>query len=515
MSDRRRVTHAAPPGLPGAEALVSRPHVVVVGGGIAGLAAATGLAERGISVDVLERERFLGGRVAGWTEQCNDGTPLAMNRGFHAFFRQYYNLRALLRRSDPHLAALTPVDDYPLIDAQGRRDTFRGLPQTPPWNAIAFALRSPTFRLRDLGRLNARAAAPLAAVSVPNIYQRLDHLDAETFLKNINFPEAARHLAFEVFSRSFFVEPSQLSAAELASMFHIYFLGSSEGLVFDVPTSNFDTALWDPLANYLAGRGVRFRTGVSATTVCQGGVKAFRVDDDIGTSDDADGVVLATDVHRLQRIVDASPDLGDNAWRSQILGLRTAPPYVVQRLWLDRQVGDDRPAFLGTGGLEPLDNVSVLDRYERQATDWTQGHGGSVVELHSYAVAESPPYHGLAQRMLARLHALYPETARAQIVAERLLCRNDCPQFGPGDHARRPGVATPHPTLALAGDGIRVDLPVALMERAATTGWTAANHLLAHWGLAGHTLHTVPIRGRSPILRRLATEKGGSSHEHR
>ena len=137
------------------------------------------------------------------------------------------------------------------------------------------------------------------------------------------------------------------------------------------------------------------------------------------------------------------------------------------------------------------------------------------MELHSYAVAESPPYHGLAQRKLARLHALYPETARAQIVAERLLCRNDCPQFGPGDHARRPGVATPHPTLALAGDGIRVDLPVALMERAATTGWTAANHLLAHWGLAGHTLHTVPVRGRSPILRRLATKKGGSSHEHR
>ena len=24
-----------------------------------------------------------------------------MSRGFHAFFRQYYNLRALLRRADP------------------------------------------------------------------------------------------------------------------------------------------------------------------------------------------------------------------------------------------------------------------------------------------------------------------------------------------------------------------------------------------------------------------------------
>ena len=59
----------------------------------------------------------------------------------------------------------------------------------------------------------------------------------------------------------------------------------------------------------------------------------------------------------------------------------------------------------------------------------------------------------------------------------------------------------------LAGDGIRIDLPVALMERAATTGWTAANRLLAGWGVSGHTLHTVPVQGRSPVLRRLATRE--------
>ena len=104
---------------------------------------------------------------------------------------------------------------------------------------LAFALRSPTFRLRDLLRLNARAAAPLLAVSVPDIYARLDHLDAETFLRDINFPVAARHLAFEVFSRSFFADPADLSAAELATMFHIYFLGSSEGLIFDVVNGEF------------------------------------------------------------------------------------------------------------------------------------------------------------------------------------------------------------------------------------------------------------------------------------
>ena len=208
MSDRRRVRHRARPGLPYAAALPVAPRVAVIGAGIAGLAAATALAERGVRVELFEREDHLGGRVGGWTETLPDGTSVAMNRGFHAFFRQYYNLRNLLSRIDPELSMLAPLDDYPLVDALGRRDTFRGLPSTPPLNAIAFALRSPTFRLRDLVRLNARAAAPLAAVSVPGTYDDLDDLDAETFLHDINFPEAARHLAFEVFSRSFFTRPA-------------------------------------------------------------------------------------------------------------------------------------------------------------------------------------------------------------------------------------------------------------------------------------------------------------------
>lgn len=500
MTDPRRVTHAAPTGFPDAAALSHRPSVVVVGAGIAGLAAATGLAERGVSVDVLEREPYLGGRVGGWSELLDDGTQVAMNRGFHAFFRQYYNLRNLLRRIDPALGMLTPVRDYPLVDAHGRRDTFRGLPQRPPLNALAFVLRSPTFRLRDLARLNARAAAPLAAVRVPGTYDELDHVDAETFLREINFPEAARHLAFEVFSRSFFSEPADLSAAELATMFHIYFLGSSEGLVFDVANANFDTALWDPLRTYLQSLGVRLHTGVSATEVRAG--TRFVVYAEGGEYFEADGVVLATDVTGLQRIVGESASLGDDDWRSAVAAMRTAAPFIVQRLWLDQPVNPDRAAFLGTGGRPPLDNVSVLERYEQEAMTWSRRTGGSVVELHSYAVTDGPA--AVRERLSARMRELYPETTSANIVGERVLCRQDCPRFAPGDFARRPTVATPQAGLALAGDGIRVDLPVALMERAATTGWSAANLLLERFGLTGHALQTVPTRGRFTPLRRLA-----------
>lgn len=511
MKDPRRVSHPGPAGLPDAGALGQRPHVVVVGAGIAGLAAAAGLAERGVTVDVLEREPNLGGRVAGWTERIEDGplggTDVANNRGFHAFFRQYYNLRALLRRSDPSLSRLRAVEDYPLIDGAGRRDTFRGLPQSPPWNAIVFALRSPTFRFRDLVRINGKAAAPLAMVSVPGIYDQLDDRDAGTFLDQINFPKAARHLAFEVFARSFFARPERLSAAELAAMFHIYFLGSNEGLVFDVAASNFDTALWNPLGEYLTGRGVTFHTGVSVESIDRSGPKRLRVNASDVRSIDADGVVLAADVAGLQHIVGASPDLGDDEWRQRVAAMEVAPPFVVQRLWLDAPVQPGRPDFLGTGGLEPIDNISVVSNYERQAAEWAKAHGGSVVEVHSYSVTVDPPFEGLRETMLARLHELYPETARAGIVAERILFKQDCPLFSPGSFAERPTVATPVDGLVLAGDGIRIDLPVALMERAATTGWSAANQLLAGWGVAGHTLHTVPVQGRSTALRKLA-EKG-------
>ena len=502
MTDPRRVRHAAAPGVHGAEMLAAQPRVAVVGGGIAGLAAASALAERGVAVELFEREQQLGGRVGGWTVPSSDGGTLAMNRGFHAFFRQYYNLRNLLRRIDPDLSMLAPLEDYPLVDAEGRRDTFRGLPRTPPLNALAFALRSPTFRMRDLMRLNARAAAPLAAVSVPETYARLDGLDAATFLRDINFPDAAQHLAFEVFARSFFTRPSNLSAAELATMFLSSFLGWSSGWAFDVARAWFDAALWAPLGVRLAEFGVRIHPGTAVERVTDTGSGEFTVETAAGTAITTDGVVIATDVGGLQSVVANSPGLGDDDWRARVGRMRAAAPFVVRRLWLDRAVRADRPAFLGTGGLPPLDNVSVLERYEAEAAAYADRTGGSVVELHAYSIAAD---HGDVCRELdARLHELYPETVGVGVHREITLFRNDCPLFAPGDFADRPTVDTPSDGVVLAGDGIRIDLPVALMERAATTGVAAANALLARFGVRGHDLYTVPTRGRSAVLRTMA-----------
>ncbi len=49
--------------------------------------------------------------------------------------------------------------------------------------------------------------------------------------------------------------------------------------------------------------------------------------------------------------------------------------------------------------------------------------------------------------------------------------------------------------MVLAGDLVRCDWPIALMERAATTGWQAANTLLAGFGRPGHELWSPPLTG--------------------
>src|SRR5690606_24510267 len=198
-------------------------------------------------------------------------------------------------------------------------------------------------------------------------------------------------------------------------------------------------------------------------------------------------------------------------WHERVAAGRNAPPFAVLRLWLDGTVAPEREAFLGTSGYDLLDNVTVLERFEQGAADWSARHGGSVVELHAYAAdpqrdadlagdgACGLDLGRLRRRLLDALHEVYPETRSLEAVHEELLVEDDCGLVGTGPWRQRLTVETPYPGLALAGDGLRVDWPIALMERAAVTGVLAANHLLQGWHVRGEDVWTVPLEG---ILRR-------------
>jgi len=90
-------------------------EALVVGGGIAGVSAAVVLAERGVSVTLIEAAPTLGGRLGAWPHTLPDGTDQVVEHGFHAFFRHYYTWRAILRRIDPELGFLRPVGGYPVL----------------------------------------------------------------------------------------------------------------------------------------------------------------------------------------------------------------------------------------------------------------------------------------------------------------------------------------------------------------------------------------------------------------
>ena len=529
--DDAATRHPAPPPRTGEAVLPTagdRPEVVVVGGGIAGLAAAVALVERDVSVTLLEREPQLGGRVRSWPVTMHDetasGTALGptMSRGFHAFFRQYYTLRSLLRRADPGLAHLRPVPDYPLIHTSGMRDSFSRIPSTPPVNIMAFVARSPSFTLPGLAKVDVAEALGLLDVDFPATFRDHDGVSAAEVLDRLRFPESARHLALEVFARSFFADAREFSGGELVAMFHAYFLGSAEGLLFDVPDDDYDTVLWAPLGRYLHDRGAEVRTGVTVDAIDEepgAGARGLVVRSDDGVERRADAVVLATERRALQGLVGdgTSSRLGagvvaDARWRAAVAAGRNAPDFAVWRLWFDRPVAPGTPPFLGTAAFGALDNVSAVHLFERRAAEWARRTGGSVIELHAYSLPESADEQELRADLRAQLARLHPELDDARVLHEEWLVRDDCPLVSTEPYDGRPGVVTPDPRVVLAGDGVRCEMPVALMERAAVTGFQAANALLAGWGRTGHELWSVPMRGRHlsivrPLRARLAQRR--------
>ncbi len=473
---------------------------LVVGGGLAGVAAAIVLAEREVRVTVLEREGSLGGRLRTWTEDVSGGGSVRMERGFHAFFRQYYNLRALLRRVDPDLSRLVRLRDYPVLAPGGAVQSFENLPTRPPWNVVTLVRRTDTFRYRDLLRVNGAAALEMLRYHPERTYEKYDHETAADYLDSLRFPPAARRMLFDVFSHSFFNPEDEMSAAELLMMFHFYFMGNPEGLVFDVLDDEFETSLWKPLRRRLEALGVRFRLGTEVTSM-ERTATGWRAACAPGTSSEtADVAVLAVTIPGLQRIVSASPGLGSEAWRDDVAHLRLTLPFAVWRLWLDHPVRTGRRPFVGTAGYGRLDNISVYELCEAESRRWAERNGGSVVELHAYAVPEGVAESDLRTAMLCGLHDLYPETRSARIQHEAFRLDRDCPAFPPGGHARRPGIATPEEALALAGDYVRLDFPSALMERAVASGFLAANHVLRRWNVRPEPVWSVSRVG--PLARR-------------
>ena len=469
-------------------------EATVVGGGIAGMSAAVVLAERGVSVTVLEAAEHLGGRLGAWPDRLPDGSEQYVEHGFHAFFRHYYTWRSILRRVDPQLSFLSPVPSYPVISATYPAEDLSGLPAAPPLNLLALALRSKSLTARELTRANPDAGRALLAYDRAATTAQFDDTDAAAFLDSLGMSERTRSMLFEAFARSFFCNQGELSAAELVAMFHYYFLGNPEGIGFDVTDTDYATAIWNPLREYLIQRKAVVQTGTRVTGVSPDG-QGWRISTDTGDIGSRH-VVLALDPGALRTLLANSPAAAATApvLARHCESLTVAPPFAVSRLWLDRDVAPDRAAFSAVTGQPNLDSVAVYSRLEEPSARWAASTGGSVIELHSYSCGLDTA-DAAARAMRDELATLWPETADAVVVHRHDRLEATAPAFPPGSAGSRPGVRTDARGLRLAGDFVELPYLSGLMERSAMSGVLAANDVLAELGAAAEPVMGVPQRG--------------------
>src|SRR5258706_7040480 len=133
-----------------------RPDAIVVGGGFAGLAAASLLSEEGARVLLVEARPHLGGRARSWVDP---DTGSVVDNGQHVFLGCYREtLEFLSRVGSLDRLHFQPTLTVPFVEPGGTVSAL-ALPARPwfPWSVAAGCLRCPGLTLRE--RLGLRRVA--------------------------------------------------------------------------------------------------------------------------------------------------------------------------------------------------------------------------------------------------------------------------------------------------------------------------------------------------------------------
>jgi isorenieratene synthase len=273
--------------------------------------------------------------------------------------------------------------------------------------------------------------------------------------------------------------------------FHFYYFSHDLGLLYDHPCDAYGPALLAPIRARLDALGVALHLGAAVGAIA-GDANGFR----IGGAP-FDYLVLAPDVVGARAIAESSPDLGRLApvAMSKLRALEPGERNAVLRLWLDCPSGAELPGFVVVDKDRLLDSITFFHRVETAAASWAARTGGSVVELHCYAMLDTVDENDVAGTLEAEMRAAVPELRDCRVLASHLQVNRNFTAFHVGMHTRRPRVTTDDPRLVLAGDWVALRVPAMLMEAAVTSGVEAANAIATREGIREEPVFSVPLRG--------------------
>ncbi|HEX3593827.1 MAG TPA: FAD-dependent oxidoreductase [Polyangiaceae bacterium] len=475
-------------------------RVLVLGAGLAGLAAADRLVDHGARVVVVDSFPLPGGRVASFDVPVAVAGLLpgdVVEHGLHAWFQHYHALLGLMARAGVPKPPFAGRGIHFWAPDRGHY-VIEGGPGVWFLNALKLPeeMRGPR---KDAIAAFSRLIAYLdPALGNPT---RTDRESAIALLRRMGVPEPAidhvfRRCLFSLTSLPF----EELSALELLRWMS-FILPDPRIRCLD---GGGTAAMCAPIADYLRGRGVDFRFGVEVRRlgIGEGGrvlLELAQAPDRTGVRHILvqgfrpatppnpvlfDAVVCTLPWERLLAVSGSDPTLATLAVFRDLRRLENLHPFTI-RLWFERPIAGAEQAYILSSGtvfdvLRPTrtaeggEGISLIDAL----VDNVATHLTELPYDHERFIVEKDGARPVEDRILADLERLYPGQIRGNPVTRRFLHTRE------GILACRPGVWSLRPPqyvglrrLVLAGDYTRQPWGVC-MEGATRSGQLAVESLL-------------------------------------
>jgi squalene-associated FAD-dependent desaturase len=449
--------------------------VIVIGGGLAGLAAGVALAESGRRVRLFEQRPFLGGRATSYV--LPDGEHV--DNCQHVTLGCCTNLEDFYKRVGA-TAKFKFFDRLLFLDPQGRKGEMQaGFLPAPFHLTGSFATFAP-LTLPDKLSIARAMLDILKSEGKPADIHESGGISMLEWLRRRNQTKGAIERFWRVVLVSALDEELDRTDARFGvDVFWKAFLSNSTGYRMGIPTVPLAN-LYDGCKSEIERRGgeVIMRVPVRGLKMENGELAGLRFDE--GREEFADAYVFAVPHTSLAELLPESIKQSDPSL-ANLDKIKVAPITGVH-FWFDRKVMDEPfVTLLDTTTQWIFNKTALYADSQGKGNTASPGQYLQLVISASYDLLQKPRQE-IIDLCLAEVHQALPAARKAELLKATVI-KETAATFSPepGVDRWRPKQETSVPRLFLAGDWTATGWP-ATMEGAVRSGYLAAEAVLRSEG---------------------------------